>query len=166
MATPITTIFMNYLNPKKMYFWILLLVILLIVGGVYVYRKNISKLKNHTERTNVPNASGTGGTVQIMLFTVDWCPHCKKAKDPWEDFVAGYHNKMVNGRRIVCKTYNGTEKEQNDPGYKEYINSKNMADKYEVKGYPTVKMLKDGETIEFDAKITTYSLEQFVEDLL
>ena len=157
---------MNYLNPKKMYFWILLLVILLIVGGVYVYRKNIGKLKNNTERTNVPNASGTGGTVQIMLFTVDWCPHCKKAKDPWEDFVAGYNQKEVNGRRVICQTYNVTEKKSGEPGYKEYVNSKNMADKYNIEGFPTVKMLKDGETIDFDAKITTYSLEQFVEDLL
>ena len=158
--------FMNFLNPKKMYFWILLLVILLIVGGLYVYRKNIGKLKNNKDRTNVPNASGVGGNVQIMMFTVDWCPHCKKAKDPWEDFVAGYNQKEVNGNRVICQTYNVTEKKEGESGYKEYLNSKNMADKYNIEGFPTVKMLKHGETIDFDAKITTYSLEQFVEDLL
>jgi thioredoxin-related protein len=156
---------MNWLNPMKMYFWILLLLILLIAGGVYVYNKNISNLKYNGNKKNVPNAPGSGGDVRIMFFSVDWCPHCTKAKTPWEDFKIGYDQKMIRGRRIVCQDYNATESTttNENSGLKD---AKNLIDKYDVKGYPTIIMLKDGEKIEFDAKVTTFSLEKFIEDMV
>ena len=160
MTTPITTIFMNWLNPRKMYFWIGLFLILLISVGVYVYTENITNVKYNTNKANVPNGSGSGGDVRIMFFSVDWCPYCTKAKTPWNDFKIGHHQKIIRSRRIICQEYNATE---NNPGYKE---AKNLIDKYEVKGYPTIIMLKDGEKIEFDAKVTTYSLEKFIDDMV
>jgi len=160
MSTPITTIFLNWLNPQKIYFWMGLLVILFISAGVYVYNKNISNLQNKKGKNDVPNAASSSGDVRIMFFTVDWCPYCKKARDPWDDFKTNYHLKTVNGRRITCQEYNATD---SSPTLAE---SKLLIDKYEVKGYPTVLMLKDGEKIEFDAKISTYSLERFVEDMV
>lgn len=165
MTTPITTIFMNWLNPRKMYFWIGLLVILLVSAAVYVYTENITNVKYNGSKKNVPNSAGTGGDVRILFFSVDWCPYCKKAKTPWNDFKIGYNQKMIRGRRIVCQEYNGTESttETPNPGYE---NAKNLIDKYEVKGYPTIIMLKDGEKIEFDAKVTTYSLEKFIDDMV
>jgi thioredoxin-related protein len=152
---------MNWLNPQKLYFWIGLLIILLLSAGVYVYNKNISNLKTHNDKkTNIPNAPSSAGDVRIMFFTVDWCPYCQKAKDPWEDFVANYHLKTVNGRRITCKEHNATE------GSKTVTEAKPLIEKYDVKGYPTIIMLKDGEKIEFDAKISTFSLERFVTDMV
>lgn len=165
MALPITTIFMNWLNPKKIYFWIGLLVILLCAGAIYVYTKNITKVKNNKEMTNVPNAEGIGGDVRIMLFTVDWCPHCKQAKDPWNDFKEAYHLKKVNGRKIICEEYNCTERDETDSRRQEYISNKVLLDKYNIEGFPTVLMYKDGQKIDFDAKITSYSLEKFLEDM-
>lgn len=159
-TTPITTIFMNWLNPKKIYFWVGLLIILLFSGGVYVYRTNLSKVKYNREKNNVPNAAGTGGDVRIMFFTVDWCPYCTKAKTPWDDFKTGFHQKTIKGRRIICEQYDATE---NTAGA---LEASTLIEKYDVKGYPTIIMLKDGEKIEFDAKITTYSLERFIEDMV
>ena len=36
-------------------------------------------------------------------------------------------------------------------------------EKYNIKGYPTIKMSKYDKTIEFDAKITYSALEKFVQ---
>lgn len=158
MSSSIITIFLNWLNPQKLYFWLGLLIILLISAGIYVYQKNISNLQNNKERKNdVSNTASNGGDIRIMFFTVDWCPYCQKAKDPWNDFKTNYHLKTVNGRRITCKEYNATTESEE---------TKLLIDKYDVKGYPTVLMLKDGEKIEFDAKISTYSLERFVADMV
>jgi thioredoxin-like negative regulator of GroEL len=33
---------------------------------------------------------------------------------------------------------------------------------YGIEGFPTIKMLKDGQIIEFDAKPTKENLEQFI----
>jgi glutaredoxin len=155
----ITTIFLNYLNPRKIYLWSFLLIVLLVIAGYYVYKKNYSKVMNQKGTGNIPNAN-TGSQVQILLFTVDWCPHCKKARTPWEDFKTGYHNKRIGDYTVTCVEYNVTE------GNANYDNAKAMQDKYEVDSYPTVKMLKGGQVIDFDAKITTYSLEKFVENML
>ena len=165
MTTPITTIFLNWLNPKKFYFWIGLLLILLVTAGVYVYTENITNVKYSGNKKNVPNAVGSTGDVRIMFFSVDWCPHCTKAKTPWNDFKIGYNQKMIRGRRIVCHEYNATESTEAkpNPGAND---AKNLIAKYEVKGYPTIIMLKDGEKIEFDAKVTTYSLEKFIDDMV
>jgi thiol-disulfide isomerase/thioredoxin len=166
MATPITTIFMNWLNPKKIYFWVFLLVICFLAGAIYVYTENIAKVKNNKEFKNIPNAAGIGGDIRIMMFTVDWCPHCRKAKDPWSDFTEAYHQKRINGRLIICEEYNCTEREESDTLYREYQNNEAIMKKHKIDGFPTIIMFKDGERIDFDAKITSYSLERFVEDIV
>jgi thiol-disulfide isomerase/thioredoxin len=153
MATPLSVIFLNFWNPKKMTFWILFLIILLIGGAIYVMSKNRYRVQNNKEITNVPNAQGVGGDITVMMFSVDWCPHCKKAATPWEDFKQAYHGKKVKGRNIRCEKYDLT-------------NDDTMGKKYKVDSYPTIKMLKDGQVIDFDAKVTTYALERFVEDMI
>jgi hypothetical protein len=37
-----------------------------------------------------------------------------------------------------------------------------MISKYKIEGYPTIKLLKDGQVIEFDSKPTQASLKQFL----
>ena len=51
---------------------------------------------------------------------------------------------------------------------KEYDCDKNekLCDKYKIDGYPTIKMLKDGQIIEYDAKPTIENLTKFVESTL
>ena len=164
MSTSIISIFMNWLNPKKIYFWVGILIILLMSTGVYIYSHNIGKLQNKKKMTDVTNTAGgtAGGDIQILFFTVTWCPHCQNAKVPWNDFKTKYNKyNTLKGRRIVCKEHDATLDDET-PASKE---TKVLVAKYKVQGYPTIIMLKDGEQIDFDAKITTYSLEKFVEDM-
>jgi thiol-disulfide isomerase/thioredoxin len=160
----IVKIFMDALNPRKMYLWMFLLLIMLVAGGLYIYKHNYTDLIIGNKHKNIPN-SGSGDDIQILFFTVDWCPHCKKAATPWNDFSASHNNKQINNVNVQCIKYDITEKEKTDPGYNDYKNSLAMVDMYKVEGYPTIKMLKDGQVIDFDAKITSYSLERFVENM-
>ena len=41
-----------------------------------------------------------------------------------------------------------------------------MVEKYKIEGYPTIKLLKDGQVIEYDAKPTKDTLEQFLNTVL
>jgi thiol-disulfide isomerase/thioredoxin len=154
----LTTLLSDYFNPKKMFFWMLLLVILLIGVAMYVYSTSKS---SKSQLTDIPNANGRSGEVVVMIFTVDWCPHCKKAKDPWNTFVEGYHNKTFNNYTVKCVEYNLSEVD----GVVDEV-AKSASAKYKVEGYPTIKMVKDGQVIEFDAKVTTYSLQKFLEDMV
>jgi len=165
MAQSFTSIIMDFIDKYKFYAWMLLLVVLLFIGFLYVYRKNFNKLLNNKEIKNIPN-SGSGNDVEIIMFTVDWCPHCKKAKSAWNDFVNGYNNKMIGTKHIYCKEINLTSKDQGDRGYEDYKKAEVIAKRYNIDGYPTIKMIDGDNVIDFDAKITTYALERFVEDML
>jgi len=87
---------------------------------------------------------------------VDWCPHCKKALPDWNQFSAQYDGKEVNGYRIECVDMDCTE---------ETSKVASAINEYKIDSYPTIKMKKGDEVIEFDSKITKYSLEQFVENM-
>jgi len=41
-----------------------------------------------------------------------------------------------------------------------------MISQYQIQGYPTLKLLKDGQVIDFDSKPTQDSLTQFLNSVL
>jgi len=148
-------------NTKIIIYVVIVLIILLIIYYVYVKYVN-PKLKEvykpNKEQVSTSsssgNASGNGSnTVELFIFTADWCPHCKAAKPEWDAIKAKYDNTELNGYMILFKDINCTT---NSP------NTDSLMDKYNVEGFPTVKMLKDGKIINFEAKITQSNLTQFI----
>ena len=82
----------------------MLAVILLILVILYVYQQYIAPKMNpdyvaNKEWEDSPpriQPPGQHHEVDIMMFTADWCPHCKKAKPIWEDlFNNTYDGKVV-----------------------------------------------------------------------
>jgi thiol-disulfide isomerase/thioredoxin len=160
----IVKIFIDALNPRKFYMWMCFLVLILIIGGYYVYKNNYLDMINIANK-NIPN-TGTTENIQILFFTVDWCPHCKNAQTPWNNFHANHNNKQIKNAHITCIKYDMSEKDQTDTDYRDYTIAKSMGEKYKVDGFPTIKMIKGDQVIDFDAKITSYSLEKFVENMI
>ena len=167
----LTSLWYTYITPRKNYIWFGIFVFFLVLVSVYIYyRVYLPALAAKTKYSNVPNmneadtgelsenSSGGGSIVTVYLFSVDWCPYCKKAKPEWDIFVSNYPNgTTVNGRQIYTQYVDCTD--ANDPNVIKYIST------YKIEGYPTVKMVKDGKTIDFDAKVTSYSLEEFVKNM-
>ena len=86
------------------------------------YNSNIEGLENDTNPAT------------LMLFYVDWCPHCKTAKPEWDSLKEEYEGKTINGYVINFEEYNcTTENSETDA----------LLDKYKIEGYPTIKLLKD-----------------------
>ena len=157
---------------KMSFMWYVLLIIGLIIIVYYVYTtyvstsKNMIDIPNYSHNKNEENNTVATSHANVMLFTADWCPHCKKAKQSWEDFTNSYHNKIVKGTLINCIEHNMTDVEPGSQGYQEFITAKANADKYNVDGFPTLLMEKDKKVIDFDAKITTTALQEFLENML
>jgi thiol-disulfide isomerase/thioredoxin len=101
---------------------------------------------NH-EKTNGSNSSNSADKIEVMLFYVDWCPHCKTAKPVWTE-VAEQYEETVTFREINC-TVETAEIEQ-------------LMNKYNIEGFPTIKMVKNGKVYDFDAKVSKANLEQFL----
>ena len=118
-------------------------------------------LLDKTDSANLEHNTKKGGisqkNVEVMFFFADWCPHCKKAKPHWNalknsDTVGT--GKVVNGYSILYTEVDCTN--DKDPAVQEKLN------KFKVEGFPTIKLIKGNEVIEFDAQPETETLEQFI----
>jgi thiol-disulfide isomerase/thioredoxin len=114
--------------------------------------------KTDTPYSDVANAKTRGQEVEIYIFTVTWCPHCKTARPEWTAFKEQYEGKRIGPYVIHCVQVDCTDKDD--------IQVQKMRSKYNISSFPTVKMVKDGKIIDFDAKITTGNLNQFVSTMV
>lgn len=134
--------------------------ILLFIGiGIYYYYRNAhmtsTSYKPNSERLNQEESSNK--YAEIMLFYADWCPHCKSAKPIWNDVKSKYEDKIINGYRVIFTEVNCTE---------ESAEVAEKMDKFNIEGFPTIKMMKNNQIVEFDAKPTKTNLEQFINTVI
>lgn len=148
----------SYLSWKL--FFIMVAIVILIAAIVFVYKKYLVPKMNPTYAPNKEfiEKSDEASDAELLIFTVDWCPYCKKAMPIWKKFKEEYDGKTINGYNLNFRTINCTD--ENDAEVKDMLN------KYSVDGYPTIKLLKDGDAITYDAKPEFNTLQQFLQTVL
>ena len=127
----------------------LLIACLFIWIGAYVYKTYVSSylgssLEGYASSMgeNAPPSSENQKTATLYMFGTSWCPHCKTAKPIWDDYVSNNDNLKVGNYDILFKSVDCDAE-------------KNIADKFNVKGYPTFKLERGpGDIVEFEAKPT------------
>ena len=145
----------------KPYYKILFFLLLATLFGAisyYIYSNYYSNMEKKKVAVDVSNPESSSQEVLIKLFYTDWCPHCKVAMPEWSNFKDEYHNKVVGGYKILIADINCTK--ENDAEVAKELNANS------IESYPTVKMYKGTEVIDFDAKIKYDNLEQFVYAIL
>jgi thiol-disulfide isomerase/thioredoxin len=98
--------------------------------------------------------SSSDEPIELMLFSVDWCPHCKSAKPEWDKLVSGKQGKKINGRKVIFTDINCTE---------ETPQVEALIKQYNIEGYPTIIMLKDGQVIPYGSKPTESLISSFLD---
>lgn len=147
---------------------ILIAVILFVLVGVAYYYFYVIPSSKAMYRANkelvdgnstVNNGATNDGTseVELLFFYADWCPHSKQAKPIWEELQKTYEHKTVNGYTILFTEIDSS---------RENTQTEKMMDKYNIEGFPTIKLIKNGQVIEFDAKPTKENLTQFLNTVL
>lgn len=126
-----------------------------LLAGFYYFYYVSPKLntKYHPNRENVPISSDNNSPAELLFFYANWCPHCKAAKPIWNELKNEYQNKTINGRTIIFTEIDCSE---------ETAEVDKMMNQYNIEGYPTIKLLKDGQVIEYDAKPSKETLTQFL----
>lgn len=151
----------NFTSSISMKSIFIFLVILFFIGiGIYIYTSQMKNKFNTSYSANNEHTYGNNGKTaeaELLLFYVDWCPHCKTAKPVWEELKSDYENKTINGYTVIFTEVNCTNE---TPEIEKMVNT------YKIEGYPTIKLLKDGQVIEYDAKPTKATLEQFLNTVL
>ena len=134
----------GFLKANWKNFAALLLIVIVSVGGYLFYKRR--KANKEEQEESDKNA-------EVFFFFTAWCPHCKKARPEWDAFAAKFEKKSVNGY-IVTTT--AVDCDQNEA----------LADKYGVKGYPTIKCVVNGKVAELDGPVTAANLSDFVTQCL
>jgi thiol-disulfide isomerase/thioredoxin len=86
---------------------------------------------------------------EVFFFYTKWCPYCKKARPEWDKFKAPLENTSREDYKFIFHEVDCDKDEA-------------LASKYNVVGYPTIKLLKDGKITEYDAKTSESTLHEFV----
>ena len=135
--------------------------ILFVIGGIYYYYTYVSPKLNTTYSPNneyiTGDTNGPAKQAELLMFYADWCPHCKTAKPAWNEVAEEYQNKTINGYKVIFNDINCTN---------ETDEVEKMMNQYKVEGFPTIKMIKDGQVIEYDAKPTKETLVEFLNTVL
>ena len=133
-------------------------VVLFAVVAIFYYFYYVApsavKYKPNSEHVNT---GSSGNTAELLFFYADWCPHCKAAKPIWNDLKSEYENKTINGYKVVFTDVDCSE---------ETAEVEKLMNQYSVEGYPTIKLLKDGQVIEYDAKPSKETLTKFLNTVL
>jgi thiol-disulfide isomerase/thioredoxin len=145
-------------NKMNMILICVFILILIVFAFIYYYYYIIPQSQSYNSNNEpVTEQNSQGKSAELLFFYTDWCPHCKTAKPIWEEIKTEYENKTINGYTIIFTEIDCTdETEEVDK----------MMNKYNVEGYPTIKLLKDGQVIEYDAKPTKATIVQFLTTVL
>jgi thiol-disulfide isomerase/thioredoxin len=120
--------------------------IIIVKGGKpipYQGNRTVNDLRKAVDLAPVAN---TG--VTIYNFNTEWCGYSKKFQPIWDDFATTMKNTSINVVDVKC------DDEKN----------KDLCNKYEVKGYPSVIIDKNGSIQEYNGPRTVDGLRAAVMD--
>ena len=150
----------NLKSKMSMKVIIIISTVFILIGiSIYYYYQYVApKVRGGYVANKQPNIHGSGDKQsEFMFFYADWCPHCKTAKPEWEKVKEEYQGKTINGYIVVFKDINCST---------ETPETRELMTQYKVQGYPTLKLIKDGQVIDFDSKPTESSIVQFLNSVL
>ena len=150
-----------YLDPYRYYYigfiYVFIFFLILCAIAYYAYKNDLMKYYNDIGTSNIPNASSNKGETSIMFFYTNWCPYSKRAETVWDTSSAKYDKEFVNGYKCNFLKYDLTNEDD--------LKNKKLTKDFKIEGYPTVKIKKGNDIIDFDAKITPTSLEEFIQNV-
>lgn len=132
---------------------IILLILILLTVGLYMYNNK----KSQQMRENFEDGSSDKKTAEFKFYWVEWCPHCKTAKPEWDKLKAEYTNKPINGYNVIFTDIDCT---------KQTAEIEKQMEIYKVDAYPTFKLIKEGQVIDFDAKPIKDTFVKFLNTVL
>jgi len=134
------------------------IVLIFIIAAIYTYRYYVS---NKINPEYVPNSEfvkegenkQSSNVADLYFFYTTWCPHCKKSMPIWQSLKSELDSKEIKGTTI---------------NFIEVDCDKDtaLAEKFNIQGYPTIKLVKGNQVVEYDAKPSKETLMEFLQTSL
>ena len=144
--------FVKTANDKMGIFIILIIILIFLMLIIFLYNNVIKGMLNKKHPLNREFVSEShSDDVLILYFYTQWCPYCKQSLPEikkFEDYIIG-----LNGENSYKITLTKIDCDENTT----------MADKYNVQGYPTIKLIYKGKVYDYDAKPNKQNLIEFLQ---
>jgi thiol-disulfide isomerase/thioredoxin len=132
---------------------IVLLVLILVASAAYYFMYKYNREGFESAESLKPES----GECIVALFYAPWCGHCKTFKPHFEKAMSELDGKKSGKGELKGKTIRfakiNCDEDENKP----------LAKKYDVAGYPTVKILKDdGTDIEYDGERSLEGMKKYL----
>ena len=120
-------------SGKGKHYWASIGLVVLIIAVVVAYYY-VNKSNREGFEGGAPNLTPAKGECIVALFYAEWCGHCKTMKPEYEKATSALNgSKNPKGKTLRFEKVDCDE-------------NKELAKKYDVSGYPTIKILNDDGT--------------------
>ena len=126
----------SYLKPNNLPKVAILLAILVVLYYFYSTHLKEGFEVDHDKLDEYISPDKTS----LVLFYADWCGHCKKLKPTWNECSEKAKKDGLN--MVQINVGEGTEKD------------KELTEKYEIDGYPTIILFKNGKATPYNGPRT------------
>lgn len=110
--------------------------------GLYLLNRHTTIFERFSD-----NAAESGKKCKVMLFYAQWCGHCQSLKPKWDS----------------AKTRFDTTKVEVEEVNADDASSKDLFEKHNVSGFPSIKIVKkDGTVVDYQGDRSEEDLVQFV----
>jgi thiol-disulfide isomerase/thioredoxin len=140
----------------------LVLIILVTLLLVYILNYLLRKREGMNPNKEYVNTNNTGNPepsdAVLYFFYADWCPHCTRAKEqggPWHIFKSRNGEQVIKNNTVIdIKEVDCTD------------GNESMVKEYNVKGYPTILLVKNGNHYLYDTKPDADRIEEFIDKVV
>lgn len=138
--------------------WMILFVgVVISLVGYWVYQTYVAPRLSPSYVANKEFIQGDAveatEDAELYLFYTTWCPACKKAKPIWNQVKEEFNGQEINGKRVIFREVDCDKNED-------------LADKFNIEGYPTIKMVTGGNVVEYDARPDRDTLVEFMQSVV
>ncbi len=142
----------KFINENKITISLAILIaIIFIFVASFGYDKYVKPL---LDKNYVPNKEFLYGEdnndIIIYFFYTTWCPYCKKARPIWDEF-----KEKINSDKTYIENYNIIFREI------DCDKESNLVKQFNIEGYPTIKLVRNNKTYNYDAKPDVNNLMEF-----
>lgn len=156
-------IFTNIINNRLNALFIFCIAIIFSITAYYTYKNIIKK-----EVSNSPlnkeillyghpdNDDNSVGNVSVIYFYTEWCPYCKRSRPEWLKF-----------KQYVNEFNDNDDKDFSISAFEIDCDKKtDIADKYNVKAYPTIKLIYNDTIYDYNEKADRNNLIHFLKSCI
>ena len=130
---------------------LLLLIVLVVVIYLFIYTEDFSTCSNIKD-TFSNSANKNSNLIKVYNFNTSWCGYSVRFQPEWEKFqreIESIDNLNIEAFDIKCDN----------------TNNKQMCDDYEIPGFPSVIIEKDGEKINYNGPRTAIAIIETIKNL-